>query len=61
MKVGDLVKYVGMAEFGTGIIIRHVDMYADTVEVLWSQTPSQRIKRRFSCSTMMLEVINASR
>jgi len=61
VKVGDLVKFVGMDEFGTGVIVRHVAMYADTVEVLWSQTPSRRVKRLNLCSMKMLEVLNESR
>ena len=55
MKVGDLVRFRGM-EFGVGIIIRYVAMYADTVEVMWSDQASSTL-----CSTGMLEMINESR
>jgi len=54
MKVGDLVRFSGMEAYGLGIIIRHVAMYADTVEVLWAD-------RMTICSIGMLEVINESR
>jgi hypothetical protein len=54
MKVGDLVRFRGFDAYGFGIIIRHVAMYADTVEVLWTA-------RRTICSIGMLEVVNESR
>ena len=61
MKVGDLVRFSGIPEFGIAVVMRHVSMYHDTVEILWSRNAARHGDRLAVVSMKMLEVISENR